>query len=183
MTSPPDHTPQPVDPLQAWSASRQRAEIEAAAQAEAQQEARRDAVLASDADRDVVCQLLADAFGQGRLDSTELDVRTSRALAARTHGDLDDVLYGLVAPGPFYRAPTPPAERQPVHAAAAPDRGQAAARFFFWVVGFFSAPFIFFGTILLLAGNDAGDRVAGIVMLVLFLPGLVALYRKGHPRE
>ena len=56
------------------------------------------------------------------------------------------------------------------------------ARLVFWVVGFFTSPFIFFGTIFLLFGDDLGEKVAGIVMLTLFLPGLIALYRWAHPR-
>ena len=57
------------------------------------------------------------------------------------------------------------------------------ARIVFWVVGLFTAPFVLFGTLFVLFGDDFGDRVAGIVMLVLFLPGLVALYRWAHPRR
>ncbi len=36
---------------------------------------------------------------------------------------------------------------------------------------------------LLLFGSDSGDRIAGIVMLVLFAPGLVALHRWAYPRH
>lgn len=57
------------------------------------------------------------------------------------------------------------------------------ARIVFWIVGFLTSPFVLFGTLFVLFGDDFGDRVAGIVMLVLFLPGLVALYRWAHPRR
>lgn len=134
----------------------------------AREEAERDAVLASDADRERASQLLAEAFGLGRLTSQELDARTTRALTARTHGELDDVLAGLGGFG------TPR------------ERGRHASpirRAVFWVCAFFTSPFVFFGTMLLLFGSDGGDRIAGIVMLVLFLPGLLALHRWAWPRH
>ena len=56
-------------------------------------------------------------------------------------------------------------------------------RVVFWVVAFFTSPFVFIGSMLLLFGSDGGDRVYVIVMLVLFLPGLVALHRWAHPRH
>ena len=58
-------------------------------------EAKRDAVLASDADRDAAVRVLTDAFSVGRLSASELDERTGKVLAARTHGKLDDLLAGL----------------------------------------------------------------------------------------
>lgn len=130
----------------------------------------RQATLASDAERERVCELLNAAFGEGRLTSAELDERTSRALAARTHGDLEEVMAGLVGPG------------SSVLWSERPDRS-LGARIVFWVVGFFTSPFIFFGTIFLLFGDDFGEKMAGIVMLTLFLPGLIALYRWAHPRR
>jgi hypothetical protein len=132
--------------------------------------AARQATLASDAERERVCELLNTAFGDGRLTSVELDERTSRALAARTHGDLEAVMTGLVGPG------------SSVLWSERVDRS-LGARIVFWVVGLFTAPFVLFGTLFVLFGDDFGDRVAGIVMLVLFLPGLVALYRWAHPRR
>jgi NAD(P)-dependent dehydrogenase (short-subunit alcohol dehydrogenase family) len=131
--------------------------------------AAREATLASDAEREKVCELLNSAFGEGRLTSTELDVRTSQALAARTHGELQDVLAGLAGPGTS------------VLWSPQADRG-IVPRIVFWVVGLFTSPFVLFGTMFVLFGDDLGDRIAGIVMLVLFLPGLIALYRWAHPR-
>lgn len=158
MTMPERAAPGPGDEaVRRWFAARERAA------------ARRSATLASDAERDRVCQLLNSAFSEGRLTSGDLDERTSRALAARTHGDLETVLHGLAPAG---SAPLWSTRR---------DRGPLP-RVAFWLVGFFTFPFVFIGTMLLLFGSDLGDRIFGIVMLVIFLPGLIALYRWAHPR-
>ena len=61
----------------------------------AAEEAERHDLLASDVDRDAAVQQLADAFSEGRLSSTDLEQRSGKALAARTYGELDDVLEGL----------------------------------------------------------------------------------------
>ena len=144
--------------LRRWYAAREHAE------------AQRDALLASDAEREQVCVLLNRAFGEGRLTSPELDERTSRALAARTRGDLEEVLTGLEG-----------LEARTTWNAA-PQRG-LLPRLVFWVVGLFTAPFILMGAVLFLAGDSGGDRVFGIVVLTLFLPGLIALHRWAHPRR
>jgi hypothetical protein len=168
MTTPdgaaPDGAPPTVgeEPLSRWLESRERSA--------SQREAEREATLASDADRDQVCGILSTAFSDGRLTSDELDQRTSRALAARTHGELDDVLAGLARPG----GATAWASR--------PDRG-ILPRLMFWVVGVITAPFVLIGALLLFFGDDMSSRVIGIVFLVLFLPGPVALYRWAHPRS
>ena len=47
------------------------------------------------AERDETTARLAEHFAAGRLNRTEFDDRTSRALAARTRGDLDDVMADL----------------------------------------------------------------------------------------
>ncbi len=73
-------------------------------------DAARDALLASDTERDHVCRRLASAFSEGRITSAELDERTSQALAARTHGDLDAVLRGLTVPV----VPAPPVPLAPL---------------------------------------------------------------------
>src|SRR5688500_9513844 len=120
-------------------------------------EAARDARLASDGEREKVCELLNSAYADGRLTAAELGERTSLALVARTHGDLAGVMTGIGAMGhPALWAATPDT---PVH---------TGRRVVFWVVGFFTFPFVFFGTMLVLFGNDGGDRVAGLVMLTLF---------------
>ena len=134
--------------------------------------ARREAALASDAEREKVCELLNTAFGDGRLTSAELDERTTRALAARTHGDLAQVMHGLGATG-----------HPALWATNSDGPSRVGHRVVFWVIAFFTAPFVFFGSMLLLFGSDSGDRIAGIVMLVLFAPGLVALHRWAYPRH
>jgi hypothetical protein len=144
--------------LRRWYAAREHAE------------AQRDALLASDAERDQVCALLNRAFGEGRLTSPELDERTSRALSARTRGDLEDVLAGLEG-----------LESRTTWNAA--PRSGLLPRLVFWVVGLLTSPFVLLGSGLLLFGSDGGDRVFGIVVLTLFLPGLIALYRWAHPRR
>lgn len=137
--------------------------------ARARAEAQRDARLVSDAERERVCEMLNAAFGDGRLTSTELDERTTRTLAARTHGDLEDVLAGLTGPG------------SSLIWATRADRG-ILPRVVFWVVGLFTSPFVLAGTMFLMFGSDVGDHVFGIVLLTIFLPGLIALYRWAHPR-
>ena len=52
---------------------------------------------ASDADRDVVLQVLTDAYADGRIDREELDSRTAAAQSARTLGDLVPPLEGLIS--------------------------------------------------------------------------------------
>jgi hypothetical protein len=52
---------------------------------------------ASDADRDRVQQVLAEAYADGRLDRAELDARTADAAAARTLGQLPPLVADLVA--------------------------------------------------------------------------------------
>ncbi|ABL82329.1 protein of unknown function DUF1707 [Nocardioides sp. JS614] len=51
---------------------------------------------ASDTDRDVVHQVLTEAYADGRLDRDEFDTRTAAAGTARTLGDLPALLEGLV---------------------------------------------------------------------------------------
>lgn len=139
-----------------WEAhARQRATRERAARA---------GVLASDADRDTAVQSLSEAFSQGRLSSTEFEERTSKALAARTHGQLDDVLRDL---GGLRR----------------PVRSHPVRRAVFWVVAFLCSPFVLLGALFLAFGVDSGDRVGGIVFLVLLLPGLLKLRRWAWPRR
>jgi len=57
---------------------------------------------ASDADRDAVLSELSEQFQAGRLTAAELDERAGQALAARTWGELRDLLRDLPAgrPGP-----------------------------------------------------------------------------------
>ena len=102
-----------------------------------QADAEHDALLVSDAERDQVCRRLSAAFSEGRITSPELDERTSRALAARTYGDLEDVMAGLEPPATTSYRPV-----MQVHSAV--ERG-VLPRVVFWVVGLFTAPFILGG--------------------------------------
>jgi hypothetical protein len=52
---------------------------------------------ASDADRDAVLSDLSEHFQAGRLTAGEFDDRTGRALAARTWGELGDLMQDLPA--------------------------------------------------------------------------------------
>jgi len=70
------------------------------------------AMRASDADRDAVVSDLSGHFQAGRLTAGEFDERTGRALAARTWGELRDLLADLPADLPAARpAPRAPAGR------------------------------------------------------------------------
>ena len=129
----------------------------------AAEEAARDGLLASDADRDLAVQQLSEAFSQGRLSEAELEQRTGTALSARTYGDLDGALQGL---GGLQR----------------PQRSHPARKVAFWVVAVPSSPFVLLGTLFLAFGDDLGDRVFGLVVLILLLPGLLALRRWAWPR-
>ena len=129
----------------------------------AAEQAERDTLLASDADRDGAVNQLSEAFSQGRLSQAELEQRTSTALSARTYGELDDVLQGL---GGMQRE----VRSHPVKQAV------------FWVVGAISSPFVLVGALFLAFGTDLGDRFFGLVVLVLLLPGLLALRRWAWPR-
>lgn len=75
------------------------------------------ATMASDADRDAVVSDLSEHFQAGRLTAGELDERTGRALAARTWGELEEIVADLPAARPAPRAtsarvrPRPPVRR------------------------------------------------------------------------
>lgn len=129
----------------------------------AAEEAERAGLLAADADRDRAVNQLSEAFSQGRLSQEELEQRTSTALSARTYGELDEVLQGL---GGMRRE----VRNHPVRKAV------------FWVVAVVSSPFVLFGALFLAFGTDLGDRFFGLVVLVLLLPGLLALRRWAWPR-
>jgi hypothetical protein len=68
---------------------------------------------ASDSDRDAVVSDLSEHFQAGRLTAGEFDERTGRALAARTWGELRDLLADLPAAQPGPVAPATRAFRLP----------------------------------------------------------------------
>jgi hypothetical protein len=77
---------------------------------------------ASDGDRDVVHQLLAEAYADGRLDRDELDARTEQTAAARTLGQLPPLVSDLVTSGP-------PGSQALVSAGTPDLRQQAVAKY------------------------------------------------------
>jgi len=143
-------------------------------QLQEQADAQHDALLVSDAERDQVCRRLSAAFSEGRITSPELDERTSRALAARTYGDLEDVMTGLEPPVTTSFHPVVPGS-SPVPRGVFP-------RLVFVLVGLVSAPFILVGGGMVLFADELSTAIFGFVLLTLFLPGLIALYRWAHPR-
>lgn len=151
----------------AWSAARQQ-RLEADRVRALEREAARDAVFASDADRDMVARRLAEAYAQGRLDQPEFNDRTTRALAARTHGELDDALSGL---GGLHLQTTQQPSTSPLRKAV------------FWVSAFCTSPFLFVATLLLLFGHGLEERIWGTVLAVVFLPGILALHRWAWPKQ
>jgi hypothetical protein len=138
-----------------WPAAAERAVAEGKA---------RDALLASDEDRDRVVERLEEAFAQGRLTTDERNDRVGAALSARTHGDLDEVLHGLGG------LPPPARPRHPVRAVV------------FWVVAVLASPIVLLAAPLLFFGTDLGDHVGGLFFLAVLLPGLFALRRWAWPR-
>lgn len=60
---------------------------------------------ASDSDRDAVVSDLGEHFQAGRLTAEEFEERTGRALAARTWGELKNLLADLPATSPEPQAP------------------------------------------------------------------------------
>jgi len=89
-------------------------------------------IRASDADRDRVAALLREHHAAGRLDAGEYDERADSALAARTIGELDELLADLPAidlyrlPAAGLRRPSPRRGSGPVLAAM--PGGNAAVR-------------------------------------------------------
>jgi hypothetical protein len=75
---------------------------------------------ASDADRDVVHRVLADAFADGRLDRDEYDERSATVLKARTLGEFPPLVSDLVPDRPLLPA------RVPLAAASSSDLQQRA---------------------------------------------------------
>ena len=83
---------------------------------------------ASDADRDTVLSELSEQFQAGRLTAAEFDERAGQALAARTWGELRDLLRdlptALAGPDPLHplTPSTPSSPLAATSAAARPER-------------------------------------------------------------
>ena len=76
-------------------------------------------MLASDADREQVVEILAAAFVQGRLTIDELRLRAGLALASRTYAELAAMITDIPAP-PLRTPPAPRSVRPAAHALAKP---------------------------------------------------------------
>jgi hypothetical protein len=131
-----------------------------------------DSLFASDAERDQVCRRLASAFSEGRITSAELDERTSQALTARTHGDLEAVMQGLTLP----TVPAPPVPLAPLGYAPPVARAPSGVnpRMVFWIVCFFMAPSLLTGLF--------AQGASGLVPVVVLGPILYLVYRRLYPR-
>jgi DUF1707 SHOCT-like domain len=81
------------------------------------------AMKASDADRDAVLSDLSEHFQAGRLTAEEFDERAGRALAARTWGELKDLLRDLPTTLPGPRAPAAASSAAASSAAASSAAG------------------------------------------------------------
>lgn len=131
----------------------------------------KDSLLASDTERDQVCRRLALAFSEGRITSSEHDERTSQALTARTHGDLEAVMRGLIVP----TVPAPPVP--PASLGYAPPAARAPSgvnpRMVFWIVCFFMAPSLLTGLF--------AQGPSGLVPVVILGPILYLVYRRLYP--
>ena len=71
------------------------------------------AMKASDADRDAVVSELSEHFQAGRLDADEFEERTGQALAARTWGELGQLVADLPGDRTAPRAPSAAAGTRP----------------------------------------------------------------------
>lgn len=80
----------------------------------------RDSLRAGDVDREFVAERLREALNEGRLTLTEYDDRLQETYAARTYGDLKNLLSDLPTVAPTAKSqivpssvPTPPSMTQP----------------------------------------------------------------------
>lgn len=133
---------------QAFSVAREAREVE--------QEGHEQSLLVGDAERELALQLLAQAFGDGRLSQEEHDRRTGIVLQAADRGDLDQAMTGLAVEG------------QP-----RPSAGYSVG---FWLLGALAVPVLVLALLIIAAdGSGPSEKlVAGLVLLVL-IPGLITL--------
>jgi len=83
-------------------------------------------MLASDADREQVVEILTAAFVQGRLTIDELRLRVGLALASRTYAELATMITDI--PAPPLKAPPPPRSVRPAGRAPARPPPQPVGR-------------------------------------------------------
>ena len=127
----------------------------------------RQALRASDADREAVAERLRVASVDGRIDSEELEQRLSQVYSARWVGELDRIVADVVPPPP----PAPPApppyqypQPYPAYQPAPVTNGLAVASLvasFFWVLWFGSFLAVIFGHVALSQIKQSGGRQTG----------------------
>ena len=110
-----------------------------------------DSVLASDAERDAVVDLLQLAHAEGRLSDDEVGQRIGAALAARTRGQLAELTADLpgtaVAVPPMYDSVPVPAPAQP----PVPVRNDLRSQWTAWAIAS-SVTFVVWGITAATAG-------------------------------
>jgi hypothetical protein len=89
---------------------------------------RTDHLRVSDAERQEVADRLAEHYSQGRLDQAEFDERASRAMSAKTRGDLAGLFDDLPEPGSAGAPPVPPSRRAGRSGQVAGRSGQVQQR-------------------------------------------------------
>lgn len=134
---------------QAWSAAQ--------SSRTAEERRREGQLLVGDQERETALQALAAAYGEGRLKREEHDRRADAALHAQTRSDLDAVCFDLSA------------GESPVRATG------TARRTAFQVITLVSVPLLLFA-VLLVTGDKAGGAVLGLGLLMVLVPGLLALW-------
>jgi Domain of unknown function (DUF1707)/Cell wall-active antibiotics response 4TMS YvqF len=83
---------------------------------------------ASDADREVVANVLREAAGDGRLTMDELDERLDAVYAAKTYAELEPITHDLPDAGAAHApAPSPAARRDPARFGGTPTSSGAVA--------------------------------------------------------
>jgi Domain of unknown function (DUF4190)/Domain of unknown function (DUF1707) len=129
-------------------------------------------MLAASADRDRAMDVLKAAYGEGRLNKDEFDIRCGRVMASRTYGDLSAVVGDLPA-GPIgVMAPYQPAYYQP--ARVAPTNGLAIAALVcglseIFTLGFGAIPAVILGHLAHAQIKRTGERGEGMAIAGLVL--------------
>lgn len=115
-----------------------------------------------DAERTAVTEALQRHYSEGRLDGEELEERLDRALAARTEGDLAEIVRDLPGPRPWRPAADPrsTAHRHP--------RRRGGSRFLTAV--------LLLGALLLATAVVTGFSVLFVAVRILFLAVLFGLF-------
>ena len=133
---------------------------------------------ATDADRENVRGILADAHADGRLSWDEFDQRSTALMNAQTYDQLSTLTADLLRPVPYqpYRGPIIPQQR--TNGAAVGSLVCGILQFFgFWLVG--SIPAVVLGHMSRRQIRQTGEQGAGMAMAGLVLGyvgiGLTAL--------